>query len=109
MEAFGYTLKGKAERLSTDFTPSLIGVGVNASEPSPQDMYFERIEFTDRTIASISKTDWVNYDSAPLTGRDPILKIRRPDGSGYYIPLSELQELAAFHQDDETFELLAAL
>jgi hypothetical protein len=51
---------------------------------------------------------WVTYDSMTTPEQDPILGVRSPAGD-YYIPLSELQEIAAANQDDETFELLAAL
>lgn len=109
MQAFGYILKGKASHLSTDYIPSLIGTPAGAIEASPDDMYFEMIEFDDRRIKSIAVTKWVNFDSTPLDNRDPILIVKRPDDKGYYITLSELQDIAAFHQDDETFELLASI
>lgn len=109
MQAYGYMLKGKASHLSPDYIPSLIGTSPEAVEAGPEDMYFEMVEFDDRRIESIALTKWVNFDSLPLTGRDPIVIVKRPDGKGYYITVSELQDIAAFHQDDETFELLASI
>jgi hypothetical protein len=75
------------------------------SRPDP---YFDRIDIADRTITSLAVSRWVTYDSSTTPEQDPILEVRSPAG-GYYIPLSELVEIAAANQDDETFEMLATL
>jgi hypothetical protein len=42
------------------------------------------------------------------TALDPILEVRGPRLS-YYIPKSELFEIAAFNHDDDTIDMLNAL
>lgn len=107
MDAHGYRLAGNEKTASPDAFPSLIGVDPFGCKARP-DPYFDRIDITDRSITSLSISRWVTYDSATLPQQDPILEVRSPAG-GYYIPRSELEEIAAANQDDETFELLAAL
>lgn len=108
MDAHGYRLAGNTKTVAPDYVPSLVGVDTQQVRASATDPYFERIEIADRTIASLSITRWVTYDSLPLSDRDPILGVKGPAGS-YYIPKSELEEIAAANQDDETFELINAL
>ncbi len=107
MDAYGYRLAGNEKTRSPEDFPSLIGVDPNGLKNRP-DPYFDRIDITDRTITSLAYSRWVTYDSVTTPQQDPILEVRSP-GGGYYIPLSELQEIAAAHQDDDTFEMIAAL
>lgn len=107
MDAYGYRLAGNEKTAAPDTFPSLIGVDQNGLKSRP-DPYFDRIDITDRTISSLSVSRWVTYDSVDTPEQDPILEVRSPSG-GYYIPRSELIEIAAANQDDETFEMLAAL
>lgn len=108
MDAFGYRLSGNTRTVSLDYVPSLVGVDPNQLRASAADPYFERFEITDRSITSLSFSRWVTYDSLPEKFRDPILEVRSPGGN-YYIPRSELEEIAAAYQDDDTFEMIAAL
>src|SRR4051812_13438687 len=107
MDAHGYRLAGNENTAAPDIFPSLIGVDANGLKTRP-DPYFARIDINDRTISSLSISRWVTYDSAATPEQDPILEVRSPAG-GYYIPLSELVEIAAANQDDETFEMIASL
>lgn len=108
MDAYGYRLAGNSITASPDYVPSLIGVDPNQLRANARDPYFERIEVSDRRITALAISRYVTYDSLPLDHRDPILEIKSPAGN-YYIPKSELEEIAGFHQDDETFEMLADL
>lgn len=107
MDAHGYRLAGNSTTRSPDDFPSLIGVDPNGLKNRP-DPYFDRFDIADRSITSLSISRWVTYDSVTTPQQDPILEVRSPVG-GYYIPLSELEEIAAANQDDETFEMIAAL
>jgi hypothetical protein len=108
MDAFGYILAGNARTAAADFIPSLIGVATAQLPASKSDLYFNRIDVADRTITSIAVSPYVTYDSLPLEVRDPILAVKGPEFS-YYIPRSELEEIAAANGDDDTFALLAKL
>jgi hypothetical protein len=108
MDQHGYILKGNSKTAPTDYIPSLIGVDETQTNASRGDPYFERVDIADRRISSLSVSRWVSYDSLPLEYRDPILAVQSPHGA-YYIPASELHEIAAFHHDDDTIEMLAAL
>jgi hypothetical protein len=107
MDAHGYRLAGNSATTAPEEFPSLIGVDPNGLTNRP-DPYFARFEVEDRTITSLAFSRWVTYDSVTFPDQDPILEVRSPIG-GYYIPLSELEEIAAAHQDDDTFEMIAAL
>lgn len=89
--AYGYTLVGKAGRLSPDYVPSLIGVGYRQEEPGPDDMYFERAEDVSIDDLTLARSQWVNYDSLPAGSRDPILALKSARGS-FYCPAGELRE-----------------
>lgn len=108
MNQHGYVLKGNSKTAPTDYIPSLIGVDVTQVNASRGDPYFERVDIADRRITSLARSRWVSYDSLPLPNRDPILEVKSPTGA-YYIPASELYEIAAFHHDDDTIETLTAL
>lgn len=108
MDAHGYRLAGNSRTASTDYIPSLVGVDPQQVSPTARDPYFERIEITDRRITSLSVSRWVTYDSLPELVRDPILEVKGPGGN-YYIPCTELVEIAAANQDDETFAMLSLL
>lgn len=108
MDAHGYKLSGNTKTVAPDYVPSLVGVDPNQLRASATDPYFERIDITDRTITSLAISKWVTYDSLPLDHRDPILAVKSPGGN-YYIPKSELVEIAAANQDDDTIELITAL
>jgi hypothetical protein len=108
MDAFGYILAGNARTAPADFYPSLIGVSEDQRSAGRADPYFNRIDVTDRRITEIAVSPYVTYDSLPLEHRDPILAVKGPGGN-YYIPRSELEEIAAANQDDDTFALLAKL
>jgi hypothetical protein len=107
MDAHGYRLIGNEKTVSVETFPSLIGVDPFGNKARP-DPYFDRVDITDRRITSLSISRWVTFDSAATPEQDPILEVRSPSG-GYYIPRSELVEIAAANQDDETFEMLAVL
>lgn len=109
MDAHGYVIAGNAKTAKTDFIPSLIGVDQAQLNPTFRDVYFERIDLPDRRVGSLTVTRWVSYDSLPNDHRDPILGVKRPDGKSYYIPYSELYEIASFNHDDDTIEMLEAL
>jgi hypothetical protein len=103
---------GKAARLDS-MIPSLIGVREEQISPGPLDMYFVRYDIDDLaagSITSIALTRWVNYDSLPLTTRDPILEVRAHCDTGdFYIPASELMEIATEIGDVNLNAMLAEL
>lgn len=91
----GYSIIGKAGK-ATSFIPSLIGVLRHQEDPSVEDMYFVRYDIEDYaagSVTSLAVTQWDCYDSLPLD-RDPIIAVKGRHGN-YYIPLSELEEVAA--------------
>ncbi len=98
----GYLFKAYAKRAAPEYIPSMIGTPVNGSSAEPS--YYERIEVSDRAVNALSKTQYVVEGTS-----DPILQVRHPKGSLYYIPKSELEEIAAAHQDDDIFDMLNAL
>lgn len=110
--AHGYALVGSAQRLAS-LIPSLIGVREEQISPGPQDMYFVRYDIDDLaagSITAISRTRWVNYDSLPFDERDPILEVRAGVATGdFYIPASELVEIAATLGDVNLNDMLARL
>lgn len=108
MDPHGYLLKGNSKTASTDFIPSLIGVDPAQTNPAASDPYFLRVELASRAITSLARSRWVAYDSLPSGDRDPILEVRSPAGA-YYIPASELYEIAAFHHDDDTIGMIVEL
>lgn len=109
MDAYGYILKGNATSVRPDYVPSLIGIDAGTFTSSNRDPYFERVEITDRTITSLAVSRWITFgDSATPTTIDPILEVKAP-GTAYYIPRSELYEIAAFHHDDDTIEMIDTL
>jgi hypothetical protein len=108
MDQHGYTLKGNSKTAPTDYIPSLIGVDQQQPAASRNDPYFERVEIKDRRITGLSVSRWVSYDSLPLQHRDPILAVQSPNGA-YYIPATELYEIAAANHDDDTIEMIVAL
>lgn len=108
MDAHGYILNGNSKTAAPGYFPSLIGVEPDQVNPNKGDPYFARIEVTDRRITTIARSRWVCFDSLPSATRDPILAVRTVSGS-YYIPASELFEIAAFHHDDDTIEMMTKL
>ena len=105
MDAHGYLFRGFAGKVSPDYIPSLIGCTPDAVHGTNSDAYFERVEITDRTILKITSSRWWSFDSAIEPDGDPIVIIEAPIGS-YYLPLSELEEIAASNQDDDTWALI---
>lgn len=103
---------GKAQRLG-GFIPSLIGVREEQISPGPLDMYFVRYDIDDLAagmITAIATTRWVNYDSLPNDTRDPILEVRAACETGdFYIPATELLEIAAELGDVNLNQMLADL
>jgi hypothetical protein len=111
MTAHGYILKGNSKTAQPDYIPSLIGIDTGTFTPNKTNPYFERIDITDRTITSLAASRWNVFDSLVTgteTALDPILEVRGPRLS-YYIPKSELFEIAAFNHDDDTIDMLNAL
>ncbi|ARK07567.1 hypothetical protein LAV_00192 [Sphingobium phage Lacusarx] len=118
MDAHGYLFKGYASKAAPDFTPSLIGQEPGASKGTGQDAYFERVEIDDRHIDTIKRSRWAVFDNSDAdaaainptesAGNDPILAVKGRAGS-YYIPLSELYEIAASNHDDDTIALIEKL
>ncbi len=108
MDPFGYLLKTNSKQAASDYIPSLIGVDPEQVRANARDPYFERIELPTRAVTALSVSRWVTFDSLPATERDPILAVKAPFGT-YYIPASELFELAAYHHDDDTIEMMRAI
>lgn len=113
MDAYGYILKGLAGKVPQEYIPSLIGVDSSHPADTTLAAYFERIELKDRTITSITTSKYISYDNVTEADPNPsindvILMVRTPRG-GYYIPKGELEEIAAFHHDDDTFDKLNEL
>lgn len=97
----GYLFKTYASKASADYIPSL--VGVPAPGQSTDTGYFERIELQDRYIGAMSVSRWVTEEG------DTILAVSGRKGKTYYIPKSELEEIAAENQDDDTWDMLTAI
>lgn len=108
MNTHGYRLVGKASTVSPDYLPSLIGIDQLQVAPSPTDTYFEQIDLGKVNITSIAVSRWVTYDNAPDPRRDPILGVKA-DGLSFYIPFTELRDLATEQQDSDILEMLATL
>lgn len=108
--SFGYALIGKAGSL-TSVLPSLIGILTEQEDTSPEDRYFARYDIDDYAagdIQAVRVTQWVVYDSLELGHRDPILAVKGPS-SPYYIPLSELIEIAEETDDRALLEKLQTI
>lgn len=108
MDAHGYLFKGKAGSSLPDLYPSLIGALPGSTNASNGDAYFDRIDLADRTVKRIIVSKWLVWDNGAAAVSDPILQVQSPAGT-YYIPKSELEEIAAANHDDDTWEMLAAL
>lgn len=107
MSLYAYRLAGKAQSADPDYIPSLIGIEKAQISPAGTDIYFEQIEVptTAGEITHITKTRWVTYDSFSPAQRDPILAVRAGTLS-FYIPMSELEEVAAAGEAESLLSLL---
>lgn len=98
MDAYGYLFKGFDGKVSADYVPSLIGIATVGP-----DAYFERVDLDTRRITALAVSRYLTEEG------DVIFEARNSDAKRFYIPKAELEELAAFHHDDDTFEMINAL
>lgn len=100
MDGHGYTLIANSRSAEAGFMPSL--VGVESVNPNARDVYFDRIDITGFTITNLALSRWTDPDG------DPILAVKTRAG-GFYIPQSELVELATETDDADLLDMLKAL
>lgn len=107
--AHGYKLVGIASRFSVDYIPSLIGINADQDKPASTDRYYERfdLDLASGQVHTIVWTDTVSYDSLPGE-RDPLLIIEGHKNVAFYIPASEMIEIAQEIGDTTLLERLAA-
>lgn len=100
MDGHGYLLTSNSRSAAPDYIPSL--VGLDTVNPNGSDVYFERIDIAGITITSLSYSKWVDPDGIAILGV-------KAGSKSFYIPHTELIDIATSADDRPTLEMLKAL